>query len=106
MKTEHDKRKVSINSHLAKLQNLQDRQQDSNKQEEQQFSSNQGDMRKRVGLTGVNHQEIILCMSFNLFFARSLICTTSLTKESHPVLNVPKLNIPAGIYTEFSYCND
>nr|XP_022329407.1 coiled-coil domain-containing protein 42 homolog [Crassostrea virginica] len=53
MKTEHDKRKVSINSHLAKLQNLQDRQQDSNKQEEQQFSSNQGDMRKRRTELGV-----------------------------------------------------
>lgn len=48
MKTDHDKRKVSINSHLAKLQNQQDKRQDSNKQQEQQFASNQGDMRKRV----------------------------------------------------------
>ena len=40
------------------------------------------------------------------FFALSFICTTSLTctKESHPVLNLPILIIPVGIYTQFSYC--
>ncbi|XP_061174002.1 uncharacterized protein LOC133183078 [Saccostrea echinata] len=53
MKTEHDKRKVSINSQLAKLQNLQDRVQDSNKQHEQQFASSKGDMRKRRTELGV-----------------------------------------------------
>lgn len=53
MKTDHDKRKVSINSHLAKLQNQQDKRQDSNKQQEQQFASNQGDMRKRRTELGV-----------------------------------------------------
>jgi hypothetical protein len=51
MKTDHDKRKVSINSHLAKLQNLQEKRQDVNKQEEQQFATNKGDMRKRVSFT-------------------------------------------------------
>ena len=47
-------------------------------------------------------------MRFHLhvFFALSFICTTSLTctKESHPVLNLPILIIPVGIYTQFSYC--
>lgn len=55
MKTDHDKRKVSINSHLAKLQNQQDKRQDSNKQQEQQFASNQGDMRKRVWFTRLTY---------------------------------------------------
>lgn len=59
MKTDHDKRKVSINSHLAKLQNQQDKRQDSNKQQEQQFASNQGDMRKRVGITTFTHLNVL-----------------------------------------------
>lgn len=65
MKTDHDKRKVSINSHLAKLQNQQDKRQDSNKQQEQQFASNQGDMRKRVGISTFTHLNVLSAWNIN-----------------------------------------
>ena len=53
MKADHDKRKISINSHLAQLQNVQEKRQELNKQEEQQFAANKGDLRRRVSITSV-----------------------------------------------------
>ncbi|KAK3093354.1 hypothetical protein FSP39_014401 [Pinctada imbricata] len=53
MKADHDKHKISINSHLSQLQHNQEHRQELNKQEEQSFAANKGDLRKRRTDLGV-----------------------------------------------------